>query len=481
MDSELSVVDLPKLRPEVAPAISDQGTLRERRVIRVIAIALLLLAIAIRVNYVLPVLVSGVPMSGDALYRYHALAQNLVVGNGFTSDGAPPYQPNSFAQPGYPAFVALLYLLTRGSQKAVVLAQLALELLTLFIVFKMCESLKLSRRVQLAAVAIGLMSPFLVSNSTFLLTEMLATFLVTLTCWMLVSALGKEGGTRRRWVFAGFAGGSCMLVRPDLLVAVVAMILTAGIYLVRRDSWARAVVAIGMLSMAMIAILLPWTIRGVVAFGRFQPLGEVAARTRVGYVRWLDTWIDNPRDESIYGGEWDKAVSVPREKIDDPEEWTRANQAYSVASLRGFYDVEASETYSILAREAIRKRPFKTLIVVPLIRAARTWADMPFGGIGMPQRKPAIALTLLFWWLLTACTLLGITRAPFLKHAPLGVLLALLMGRLALPMISSYGAEARYLIEALPVCFVFAAVGVDYLASFAERTLRLRRVRIATV
>ncbi len=175
VESTLSVVDLPRLKPEIAPVIFDQGTSRERRVISIIAIVLVLLAIAIRVHYVLPVLVSGVPMSGDALYRYHALAQNLVAGNGFTSDGAPPYQPNSFAQPGYPAFVALFYLLTGGSQKAVVLAQVALELLTLLIVFKMCESLKLSRRVQLTSMAIGLMSPFLVSNSTFLLTEMLAT------------------------------------------------------------------------------------------------------------------------------------------------------------------------------------------------------------------------------------------------------------------------------------------------------------------
>jgi hypothetical protein len=476
----MSVEVLATLTLETAPPISAHSALRKRRAAKVIAIALFLLAIAIRLHYALPVLVLGVPMSGDALYRYHAIAQNMVAGNGFTSYGAPPYQPNSFAQPGYPAFVALLYLLTGGSQRAVVLAQLALELLTLLIVFKMCESLKLSRRVQLTSAAIGLVCPFLVSNSTFLLTEMFATFLVTLTCWMFVSALGKERGTRRLWVFAGLAGGSCMLVRPDLLIAVVGMILAAGIYLARRDSWVRAAVAIGMMSMAMIAILLPWTLRGFVVFGRFQPLGEVAGRTRLGYVRWLDTWVDNPRDESIYAGEWDKAVSVPREKIDDPDEWARANQAYTVASLRGFHDIEASETYSALAREAMHKRPFKTSIVVPVIRAAKTWADMPFGGIGVPQRKPAIALTILFWWLLTPCTLLGISRVPFLKHAPLGVLLAILIGRLALPLISSYGAEARYLIEALPVCFVFAALAVDYLTSFVERILGLRRLRIAT-
>ena len=469
-----------RFKPDLWPVISDQEALRKRRATGVIVIALLLLAIAIRVNYVLPVLVSGVPLDGDALYRYHALAQNLVAGNGFTTDGAPPYQPNSFAQPGYPAFVALLYLLSGGSQKAVVLAQVALELLTLFIVFKMCESLKLSRRVQLTSVAVGSMCPFLVSNSTFLRTEMLATFLITLTCWMLVSALGKEGQPGRRCVFAGLAGGTSLLVRPDSLVAVIAMILVAGIYLIRRDSWVRTGFAMGVFSIAMIAILLPWTLRGFLVFGSFKPLGEVSSLTRLGYVRWLDTWIDNPKDARTYGGEWYKAVPVPREKTDDLEEWTRASQAYGVASLRGFHDVEATETYLALAREAIHKRPFKTLIVVPLVRAAMTWADMPFAGIGVPQRKPAIALTILYWWLLTLLTILGITRAPFLKDSPTGVLLAVLTGRLALPLISSYGAEARYMLEALPVCFVFAAVAVHYLASSAERIISLRRVRLAT-
>lgn len=199
----MSITNPPVLKVDTWSAIYHQGTFRKRRATKVIAIALLLLAIAIRVNYVLPALVSGVALDGDALYRYHPLAQNLAAGNGFTSDGAPPYQPNSFAQPGYPAFVALFYFLTGGSRKPVVLAQIALELLTLFIVFKMCESLKLSRRVQLTSVVIGLVCPFLVSNSTFLRTEMLATFVVTLTCWMLVSALVTEAvdaaGCSRAW------------------------------------------------------------------------------------------------------------------------------------------------------------------------------------------------------------------------------------------------------------------------------------------
>jgi hypothetical protein len=454
---------------EPGPASSVQSG--KRWAAKVIAIGLLLLAVGIRVNYVVPVLLSGVPMSGDALYRYHALAQNLVAGNGFTSDPAPPYHPNSFAQPGYPAFVALLYWPTGGSQKAVVLAQLVLELLTLFIVFELCGSLKLDRLVQVTAVAIGASCPILVSYSTFVLSEVLGTFLVTLTCWMLVSALGDEIGRRRRWVFAGLAGGSCLLVRPDLLVAVALTALAAGIYLVRRESWAQAAVAMGLLSMAMIAILLPWTLRGLIVFGRFQPLGEVAARTRLGYARWLDTWIDNPRDQTTFGGEWDKAVSVPLDKLDDPEEWATANQAYDLVSQRGFYDPEASEKYTTLARDAIQKRPFKRLIGVPLIRAARTWADMPFGGIGLPQRRPAIALTFLYWWLLTGCMLMGIALMSFLKRAPLGVLLALLIGRLLLPIISSYGAEARYLIEALPACFIFAAAAVVSLTRLTEKRL----------
>ena len=36
---------------------------------------LVLIAFAVRLNYLAPVLISGVKLSGDALYRYHAIAQ----------------------------------------------------------------------------------------------------------------------------------------------------------------------------------------------------------------------------------------------------------------------------------------------------------------------------------------------------------------------------------------------------------------------
>jgi hypothetical protein len=99
-------------------------------------LVVLVIGSAIRLNYVLLVLISGVKLSGDALYRYHAIAQNLVSGNGFSSDLAPPFHANTFEQPIYPSFVEAIYWLTSGSQKAVVVVQLGVELLTLLLVLQ---------------------------------------------------------------------------------------------------------------------------------------------------------------------------------------------------------------------------------------------------------------------------------------------------------------------------------------------------------
>src|SRR5258707_1185660 len=66
----------------------------------------------------------------DSLTRYEPIARNLAAGHGFSRAAAPPYAPDGFNQPGYPLFLAAIYLAAGEDRRAVVLAQFGLELLT---------------------------------------------------------------------------------------------------------------------------------------------------------------------------------------------------------------------------------------------------------------------------------------------------------------------------------------------------------------
>ena len=47
-------------------------------------------------------------LSNDAIV-YHTLAVNVALGNGYSTNGQPPYEPHFLREPGYPLFLAAVY------------------------------------------------------------------------------------------------------------------------------------------------------------------------------------------------------------------------------------------------------------------------------------------------------------------------------------------------------------------------------------
>ena len=121
--------------------------------------------------------------------HYHALALNLLHGHGFAWE---PGNLTSIRPPLYPAFMALVWRLT-GTESLLVIrfAQVVVALGNVYLVYRL-GLLLFDRRVALLAASGLCLYPSLLAFNVFILTEVLFTFLLTLTVLVSRSLLRTE-------------------------------------------------------------------------------------------------------------------------------------------------------------------------------------------------------------------------------------------------------------------------------------------------
>lgn len=178
------------------------------------------------------------PIRGDAIY-YVAYANNLVEHQVFSrSRGADDPIPDAYWAPGYPMFLAgitvLADLLQTDSYELTLLAQAVLGTLTVALVF-MLATLAMPAGWALFAAALMALSPHSVSLGSYLLTETLFCFLLTLSLLLLARALSKPGTFPA--ACAGITFAATYMVNPiSLFVAPTALAAIALLQLRTRNA-----------------------------------------------------------------------------------------------------------------------------------------------------------------------------------------------------------------------------------------------------
>lgn len=338
-----------------------------------VILLVIIVAVAIRLFIVLH---EAKLIGGDDAGRHDVLARNLVEGNGFSKAFSPPYYPDDFDQPGYPFFVATIYRFTSGSLKAVIVVQLLLELTTLLLVLRISERLELFFSHKMFALAIGLVCPLLPIFSARIINEVLATFILTLNCYLLIKASRREN--LAGWVYAGLACGFSLLVRPDLVIAVILMIMVASIVCWRYHRMRGSYLLI--CTLVCFIVITPWAIRNYLCFSKILFLGRSSEQTYSGYARWLNTWLVDYNGMKKY---WWLNLSDPSFQCEFPSnifqdnEKERAEQALRLARDQGTFDGQPSKEFIALACEARQIRPLNTCFFVPVQRVFYTWGMMP--------------------------------------------------------------------------------------------------------
>jgi 4-amino-4-deoxy-L-arabinose transferase-like glycosyltransferase len=325
-------------------------------------------------------------------FVYGDIAKNWLQHGIYGLSGTEEISATYIRLPGYPAFLAAVFaIFGMEHYRAVLLVQLFVDVGTCMLVADMARRL-ISPRASKAAFLLSGLCPFLATYAAAALTETLEIFFTALALDFAVVGLTT---TRRSlpWLGCGLAVGAAILLRPDggLVLAAIELYLlvkllrawrerkTAG---VNEFSVAQLVRAGVVLALISVAPLVPWAMRNLHTFHRFQPLAPRYANEEdefvpIGYNRWVKTWIaEYTSVEEIY---W----PVPGEAMDVEKLPARAfdseAQRQQTADLLTDYNntlhvtPELDARFAALADDRIRAAPLRYYVWLPVVRIADMW------------------------------------------------------------------------------------------------------------
>ncbi|HEV8540603.1 MAG TPA: glycosyltransferase family 39 protein [Nitrospiraceae bacterium] len=218
-------------------------------------VVVFIVAAAFLVRILFNVYIIGMQEAGLELFPdgkdYDALGLSLATNTGFAIHGVL----NTSRPPGYPFFLAALYMIFGHSYAAVKIVQSLLGALTCLMIFLIGQRL-FSRRVGVIAATLATVYPFLVLYAGFLLSETLFVFLSTVFLYVLVRLRERYAS---QWIaLGGLVLGAMNLIRPVTLMIPVLLFFWAW---VEFGTKRKAVVIASLLAIWMIVPILPWTVR----------------------------------------------------------------------------------------------------------------------------------------------------------------------------------------------------------------------------
>jgi 4-amino-4-deoxy-L-arabinose transferase-like glycosyltransferase len=438
---------------------------------------------------------------------YEQLAANWLQHHVYaiTVDGA--LVPVDLRMPGYPAFLAVIYAITRrtgpDARLYVTLVQAAVDLCACLLTAGLAALLALLRpntenwrRVFIVTLWIAALCPFTANYAAVPMTEVFAIFFTAAALVTLIALIWRECGGKAAlfksdWatrhseaIFAlasGFLIGMGTLFRPETpLLLVAAWILFAFVWLRKRRFrfFARLVV---LSAMGCALPLASWAVRNLVTLHEVQFLapknlnmsGEFVPR---GFMAWEKTWLFRMKDCFLVPWKLDDEVinldDIPARAFDTPEEKDR------VAALLEQYnnDVtitpEEDEAFGQLARERTARHPLRTYLWLPAARAFTIWFTprielLPFSGKVFPIKEAwredpiDLSVTLSYFSLCVLYVALAIWGGwrVWREKSALGFAVALLFGYLLLRtafLTTLETPEPRYVLVCFPAIFALA-------------------------
>ncbi|MGC9522905.1 MAG: ArnT family glycosyltransferase [Anaerolineae bacterium] len=278
----------------------DTGVLNAR-ISKIVMLALLLLATALRGSY-LRSAPRGAQFGHVDAQGYHWLAINLLERGIFSMNTEPPFRADNVRAPLYPLFVAAWYAIDGPNPDFVGFVHVLLDVLTVAIVYRLGK-LVAARRVGVLAALLYALNPSSWRFCNELLTEILFGLLLTLSVWMLARYI-LWGRNRDAWR-CGVGFGFAILCKPNVQFLPLALlaIMLHGFRAGRRRWWQGAVIVAG----TILLLLSPWVARNRIVFGDWfytrtfdDNLAHVSAVATLAEVRGERVAPWSARWEEIY-------------------------------------------------------------------------------------------------------------------------------------------------------------------------------------
>jgi 4-amino-4-deoxy-L-arabinose transferase-like glycosyltransferase len=375
---------------------------------------------------------------------YNALAISLAERGEFAFR---PGSPTAFRPPLYPVIVAGLYRLAGvESFQTVRLLQAGLSLLNVLLLYRLGARV-FDRRVGLWAAGLYCFYPSLLGFNILLLTEVLFTFLLCATCYVLVLALQRAS-------FAWLALGGVLLGLAALTRSVLWLFPAVLSVLLLRwwpQDRARRAIAAGLLVATFALTIAPWVIRNTRLEQTFVAIDTMGGRNFM---------MGNYRFTPLYRA-WD-AVSLTGEEFWYHElestysrtELSTQGQIDRLAFRQGLAFVQANPALT-LQRDIVKFFHFWGLERELIAGAAAGLAGGYFGPL--PMQFIVVLTVVIFGSYVTAMVsgVFGMVMAPPPDRRIHGLFLAVIAFICAVHTVT-FG-HSRYHLPIMPLVLLYAA------------------------
>jgi hypothetical protein len=393
------------------------------------------------------------PSTAGDTSLYESLATNWLKSHvyGIAIDGK--LTPLDLRMPGYPAYLALMQVISRRSADDarlwVMLGQVLLDLGTCLVIAGIAARCsgrnENSSRVFIAALWLAALCPFTANYTAVPLTETLAILTTALVLMYLIPLVNPEQGLGDLWqwgklpegvvnkfhlqtltrttfmknaAFAGVCAGLGTLLRPETPLTLVSCLPVVLWVTWRRSQISKGIRAAALSIATCLLMLVPWTIRNTVTFDEFQPLapryttmpGEWAP---LGFMSWEKTWLYRFRE--VFAVSWKmnsdqiQIDDLPARAFDSPEERQHVAAILEQYNQDSNLTHEEDQQFAEIARQRSARHPGRTYFTVPVQRVLTLWftpriEQLPFSASVFPllqmseTEQPDFSVTLGFFF-----------------------------------------------------------------------------------
>ncbi|HEV7644547.1 MAG TPA: glycosyltransferase family 39 protein [Pyrinomonadaceae bacterium] len=245
----------------------------------ILQILLVVLAILLAVGAVVATGVNNIDFvdSDD----YLAAAKMMVEQGSYPTVGIKlPF----FRAPGYPMFIALIWMVFPGSIIAIKAVQVILHGITCWLVFRIAFTITKNEFLSFLGGLIFAINPLLLYNTAGIQTEGPHTFLMTWLLFILVRSIMSDEVRIKDALLSGVLLGLGCLIKPSAIG--IGAVLVAAFFLLqyRKKGIFAATAAI---PIAMILMILPWSFYNLQTKGEFMLINDSA-----GFALWLGNHPD---------------------------------------------------------------------------------------------------------------------------------------------------------------------------------------------
>lgn len=213
------------------------------------------------------VVANPVAEPADDSHAYYALSKALYEEGSF---GGPNFRDSSDWSPGAPLLYAASFYATGGAREGTArIVEALLGVAAILVVFGLGERLGGRWAGPLAAVAVAVYPPFIHSTGE-LMSEPPA--ILTLPAAVLAVLWASERERLRAWLLPGLLFGLTAMFRPEYLFVGAAFVVLAAIRVGGARGWRPGLAGGGLLAVALLLPIVPWTVRNADVLGRVVPI-----------------------------------------------------------------------------------------------------------------------------------------------------------------------------------------------------------------